>query len=240
MRHQNSFDRLIRTGDDPILKSVCRAIEPGEPINHIIDRLNRVVRKATRGAVGLAAPQVGFDRRVIILYCKVNNTGPVKSRIMINPVIVMRSAKTRIEEEGCLSYPNVRDKRVERAESVQMTWEDERRNPHQQWFYDYEARVAQHECEHLDGVCKVGDPNYTAPSPTEEEITENSRLVLTPESGRFSSTQPNKANTAKPRVWPIHSSRFGVLAGMLGIVASYTPPAPHPDDKVDLNDGTDA
>lgn len=163
----NKIDRLIRTGDDPILKAVCREIEPGENISHIIDRLHRVVRKASRAAAGLAAPQVGYDRRVIITYCRKNNDGPVQARIMINPVIKAYSDKKVVEREGCLSYPVAADKPIERSWSIDVTWETELRQPRYGTFIGFEARVIQHEVDHLQGICLVGDPNYVAHTPEE-------------------------------------------------------------------------
>lgn len=157
----NKINRQIRTGNDPVLKTVCTAVKPDEDVSHIVDRLTLVVRKC-RGAVGLAAPQIGITRRLIVTYCK-NDRGSIVCRVMINPEIIEASTAMVVSPEGCLSYPDVGEKPIARHEHVTIKWEDTKRRPQQQTFHGFEAIVCQHEIDHTFGVCKVGDPNYVAP-----------------------------------------------------------------------------
>jgi peptide deformylase len=150
-------DRRIRTGDDPVLKQVAAPVLPGENIAPLMESMEWACKKSKIG-VGLAAPQVGVSKRVIFLYCR-DSRGSVKGRFLINPVILHASEETDVEKEGCLSYPGIR-KAIRRHRAVTVEYLNERRVTRtldSSWF---EARVIQHEMDHLEGVCKVGDPDY--------------------------------------------------------------------------------
>jgi len=95
--------------------------------------------------VGLAAPQVGISKRIIII----DNHGiPL---ILINPEIVFLS-ETKIEmEEGCLSIPE-EIKIIARPEKIKVKYRDTKGKPHINSFDSILSRVIQHEIDHLDGV----------------------------------------------------------------------------------------
>jgi peptide deformylase len=99
--------------------------------------------------IGLAAPQIGISKRIFIVDLSCGKR-PEDRLVFINPEILTREGK-QIEEEGCLSLPDIRDK-VSRAYNVRMRAQDE----HGKWFeIDGEellARAFQHELDHLDGV----------------------------------------------------------------------------------------
>jgi peptide deformylase len=151
----NSHDHLIRKGDDPILKQVCTPIEPGEPLP-FLELMERACRRASNG-VGLAAPQVGHARRVIFTLSR-NGMGDL-GQFFINPVIIWRSKETDVAEEGCLSYPGI-TKRIRRFSEIRLAFLDRARRPHEVLFRGFPARVIQHEVDHLDGICRVGDPSF--------------------------------------------------------------------------------
>src|SRR4051812_40435210 len=109
-------ERLTRTGDDPVLKQVCDAVAPGERLTFLED-MELVCRKL-RG-VGLAAPQIGQAKRVILVRAGATPGAIAPSAFMINPVIVKRSDETDVGDEGCLSYPGV-TARVERHDWVEV------------------------------------------------------------------------------------------------------------------------
>jgi peptide deformylase len=99
--------------------------------------------------IGLAAPQIGISKRIFIVDLSLGKK-PEDRLVFINPEILTREGK-QIEEEGCLSLPDIRDK-VTRAYNVRMRAQDE----HGKWFeIDGEellARAFQHELDHLDGI----------------------------------------------------------------------------------------
>jgi peptide deformylase len=99
--------------------------------------------------IGLAAPQIGILQRITVVDLSFKKT-PEDKLVLINPEIVEREGK-QLEEEGCLSLPDIREK-VSRAAWVKVRAQDE----HGEW-HEYEgeellARAFQHEIDHLDGV----------------------------------------------------------------------------------------
>lgn len=99
--------------------------------------------------IGLAAPQVGISKRMYVVDLSFGKD-PAQKLVLINPEIVTRDGK-QVEEEGCLSLPEIRDK-VQRAFRVRMRAQDVTGK----WFeIDGEellSRAFQHELDHLDGI----------------------------------------------------------------------------------------
>jgi peptide deformylase len=99
--------------------------------------------------IGLAAPQVGVSRRVTVVDVSMGKD-PDDRLVLINPEIISSEGKL-YAEEGCLSFPDIREK-VVRAAKVRIRAQDE----HGKWFEmdgeDLLARAFQHEIDHLDGV----------------------------------------------------------------------------------------
>ena len=88
----------IRTDDDPILSKVCKPIDKISPrILTLLDDMVETMRDAS--GVGLAGPQVGVLRRIVVVECE-----PGVVYELINPVIIERGG-TQLGREGCLSLP---------------------------------------------------------------------------------------------------------------------------------------
>jgi peptide deformylase len=149
-------DKYLRKHGDPVLRTVCAPVEPGEPLPFMLT-MEKVCKK-TKTGVGLAAPQIGVTKRVIFLNCA-DAKGTVRGRFMINPVIVAASQEQNVKSEGCLSFPGV-FKNIARPDWIEVEYLDERRRPRKERAHGFPARVICHEVDHLDGVCKVGDPDY--------------------------------------------------------------------------------
>ena len=98
--------------------------------------------------VGLAAPQVNSNVRM----CLAPINGQV--RALINPKITSRSKETDVDEEGCLSLPGIYVP-VTRHTSITLTYTDINGKPQERKLEGFEARVVQHETDHLDGVLIV-------------------------------------------------------------------------------------
>jgi peptide deformylase len=133
---------------DPILS------QPGEPVTEFNAELRKLVADlfettyANQG-VGLAAPQVGVSKRVTVIDVSMGKK-PKDKLAIVNPEITFSEGKV-YEEEGCLSFPDIREK-VVRAAKVRIRAQNE----HGKWFEmdgeDLLARAFQHEIDHLDGV----------------------------------------------------------------------------------------
>ncbi len=99
--------------------------------------------------IGLAAPQIGILKRITVIDTSFGKDADEKL-VLINPEIVANEGR-RIEEEGCLSLPDIRDK-VARHATVTVRAQD----VHGDWFEvdgeDLLSRAMQHEMDHLDGV----------------------------------------------------------------------------------------
>ena len=100
--------------------------------------------------VGLAAPQVGWNARVLVLNPSGSRKDEAEALVVINPRIVRKWGKERAEE-GCLSFPEIFVE-VERPAGVRLRWQDATGAEHEQDLSDFRARIAQHEMDHLDGV----------------------------------------------------------------------------------------
>jgi peptide deformylase len=128
--------------------------QPGEPVTEFNDELRTLVADmfetmyAAQG-IGLAAPQVGVSKRITVIDLSMGKD-PKDKLVLINPEVISSEGKL-YEEEGCLSFPEIREK-VVRAAKVRIRAQNERGK----WFeMDGEAllsRAFQHEIDHLDGV----------------------------------------------------------------------------------------
>ena len=105
--------------------------------------------------IGLAAPQVGKDIRVVVIDLDVlaDDMPEYKGfkKAFINPhILEYDDSQTDSMEEGCLSLPGIHEK-VTRPTRIKVRYEDADRVAHEEWVGGYLARVMQHEFDHLDG-----------------------------------------------------------------------------------------
>lgn len=112
-----------------------------------------IVTMLSHGGVGLAAPQVGIDKKIILIDRRfsASNGGVL---VMINPILTERSEEQYRMEEGCLSFPGQRFK-VSRNQWVKANYMDIVGQNKQETFHGIEAQIVQHEIEHLHGVLLV-------------------------------------------------------------------------------------
>ena len=106
--------------------------QPGEPVTEFDDELRKFVAdlfETTYKAqgIGLAAPQVGVSKRITVIDLSMGKD-PKEKLVLINPEVIEREGK-QYEEEGCLSFPDIREK-VQRAAKVRIRAQDE----HGKWF----------------------------------------------------------------------------------------------------------
>ena len=131
---------------DPILEQPAKPVDkPGAATRELVDRMKAAMAE-WRG-IGLAAPQIGASERVII-YQLPEEDEPV--RIVVNPKIVSKKGE-QIGPEGCLSIPRLQGD-VKRANEVIVKGVDLLGRPFRRRARELEARVIQHEVDHLDGI----------------------------------------------------------------------------------------
>lgn len=102
---------------------------------------------------GLAAPQVGVLKRLIVVLLN-QQTDQEVVLPMMNPEIVFHSETTEVDTEGCLSVPGFFDE-VERFSDIVVKFLDKKGREQMLKLSDLNARVVQHEIDHLDGVLFV-------------------------------------------------------------------------------------
>jgi len=105
--------------------------------------------------VGLAAPQVGRDARILVVDgADLAESFPALKnfrRAMINPEIISESEETSVYNEGCLSVPDIHCD-VTRPRKITVRYLDENFEEHTEDFDDFAARMVWHEIDHLDGI----------------------------------------------------------------------------------------
>jgi peptide deformylase len=141
--------RVIRQYGDPVLRS--RALTVDRFDGHLreqVEQMGRLMDDAI--GIGLAATQVGLLNRVLVY--RVEPDGPLNA--LVNPEIEWTGEETEWGDEGCLSLPGVLVE-VERPVHVRVRAQDEHGEGLTVEASGLEARVIQHEIDHLDGVLIV-------------------------------------------------------------------------------------
>lgn len=135
----------IRLYPDEILRTECKPVEMSDRIANLIDDMLYTMYEAP--GIGLAAPQVGEDIRVLVADVSEDKSQPIA---LVNPEIV-DSAGIIDYEEGCLSLPGVYAK-VRRPSKVKVRGLDRDGKPVEIEAEDLLAVCLQHEIDHLNGV----------------------------------------------------------------------------------------
>lgn len=135
---------------DSVLRQKCEAVTEITP--DIIKLMNDMLDTMYDAeGIGLAAPQVGIAKRIIVLDVEQSEDAPGRPLKMINPEIIAASEEKTILEEGCLSLPTMRVD-VARPESVTVRYIDENGVTLEVEASDLFAKCVQHEIDHLNGV----------------------------------------------------------------------------------------
>jgi|TARA_B100001094_G_scaffold84721_2_gene81066 peptide deformylase len=103
--------------------------------------------------IGLAAPQIGINKRVILVDETTEEHGRY-AHLMVNPKITWKSEEKVLFDEGCLSVPDTNGE-VSRSKSIKITFQN-KDGKYKKWKLDgIAARVVQHEIDHLEGILFV-------------------------------------------------------------------------------------
>ncbi len=137
---------------DPFLRKVTPPVENFDPALAGTAREMLEFMYRSKG-VGLAAPQVGLPLRLFVFNPSGDPEKKEEEGVLVNPRIVRRKGE-EYGEEGCLSFPNVYGE-VRRATWIRVEARDLEGHPVEKEFQDFQARVVQHELDHLEGILFV-------------------------------------------------------------------------------------
>jgi peptide deformylase len=137
--------RTIRTDEDPVLRKLAKTVTDfNDKLKLLVDDMIDTMYHAD--GVGLAAPQIGILKRVVVIDVY-DDFGP---RVLINPEIIDKRGE-QFEIEGCLSIPGVSG-RVKRPEWVKVQYQDISGNVQYAEGTELLCRAFCHEIDHLNGV----------------------------------------------------------------------------------------
>jgi len=140
--------RPILIHPDPRLKKPCAPVDAiTDEVRALADDMLATMYDAP--GIGLAAPQVGVLRRVIVMDC-MKAPDPPRPLVMVNPEIIWKSDDTSTYEEGCLSIPD-QYADVTRPAEVRVRWTSLDGSVQDEQFSGLWATCVQHEIDHLDG-----------------------------------------------------------------------------------------
>lgn len=145
---------ILRMGDPRLLRVAEPITEFGTPeLEQLIADMQETMTAAD--GVGLAAPQIGVNRRLVIFGFEQSERYPdasaVPYTVLINPVLTPLSDEQEDGWEGCLSVPGLRGI-VPRWTRLRYSGFDPKGQRIEREVEGFHARVVQHECDHLDGV----------------------------------------------------------------------------------------
>ncbi|MCA8929047.1 MAG: peptide deformylase [Alphaproteobacteria bacterium] len=137
---------------DRRLKTPCKPVEQiDDSVRTLLQNMLETMYEAP--GIGLAAPQVGSDRRVIVVDVAREGEDP-RPHKMVNPTVTWASEEVILMNEGCLSLPEIFVD-VERPDRIRVAYQDENAEAHEIEADGLFARCIQHEIDHLDGVLHV-------------------------------------------------------------------------------------
>lgn len=146
----------IRYYGDPILR------QKSDPLVEITEETRRLVEKMIetmrQKGMGLSAVQIGVLQRIFLTMAPIPETDGTYAyrdiRVYINPVFSDPSDEIVAIDEGCLSIPGIRGV-VERPVEITCEWLDLEGKRHKERLTEWEARIAMHENDHLNGVLYI-------------------------------------------------------------------------------------
>ena len=143
--------KIYMLGQETLRTPAIRIVKVDDSIRQLAKDM--LVTMYSAKGIGLAAPQVGVQKRILVI--DLNFEDPdTPPNVFINPEIISSSATLDTYEEGCLSIPGVY-LNVLRPSSIKLSYRDEMGRPKKMNADGLMARCIQHEIDHLNGVCFV-------------------------------------------------------------------------------------
>ena len=168
--------RPILIHPDPRLKKLCDSVAEITPeIGKLAEDMLETMYDAP--GVGLAAPQVGITKRLIVMDCVKDPEASARPMVLVNPEITWSSEDLSIYEEGCLSIPD-QYAEVERPASVTVRWMDLDGAEQERLFEGLWSTCVQHEIDHLDGKVFVEHLSQMKQSRIKQKLKKRERQSL--------------------------------------------------------------
>ncbi len=150
----------IETGkENPILRTVCEPIKKSEWKQYVKlgQEMRDYIKNPENAGVGLAAPQIGVAKRLIVVSLLRDWEDENFSTIMmLNPEILETSSETTCNiEEGCLSLPKTKKGFVARYKDIKLRYYDETQKERILKLSGLASVIVQHEIDHLNGVLYI-------------------------------------------------------------------------------------
>ena len=146
----------VREVGDSVLNRISEEVDITNINDDIIDTIEDLKATLEDGVgVGIAAPQIGINKRIIVVGAKkenvrYNDAEDIPLTAMINPKWEKISDETDIQFEAFLSVPSISGK-VERYKNIKLEYYNEQGEKIEKEVHGFFARLIQHECDHLDG-----------------------------------------------------------------------------------------
>ncbi len=142
---------------EPVLKARAKPIEKDhEGLNQLIEDMWETMYKAQ--GVGLAAPQVGHSIRLFVIdaspFAEEEPELQDFKKVFINAEILDESGQPWLFNEGCLSFPELREE-IRRHPTIRMRYQNEDFEHFEETFSGLKARIIQHEYDHIEGILMV-------------------------------------------------------------------------------------
>jgi len=164
--------KIYMLGQETLRTPAIRIVKVDDSIRQLAK--NMLVTMYSAKGIGLAAPQVGVQKRILVIDLNFEDPDATPN-VFINPEIISSSASLDTYEEGCLSIPGVY-LNVLRPSSIKLSYRDEMGRPKKMNAEGLMARCIQHEIDHLNGVLfvdKVTDQDELKKQLIENKFNEN-------------------------------------------------------------------
>ena len=164
--------KIYMLGQETLRTPAIRIVKVDDSIRQLAK--NMLITMYSAKGIGLAAPQVGVQKRILVIDLNFEDQD-APPNVFINPEIISSSASLDTYEEGCLSIPGVY-LNVLRPSSIKLSYRDEMGRPKKMNAEGLMARCIQHEIDHLNGVLfvdKVTDQDELKKQLIENKFNEN-------------------------------------------------------------------
>jgi len=148
----------VGTKNEILRKKIQKVTIFDQKLKKIVDDMKKIMTSPEdnkKKGVGLAANQIGLDLQILLVTFNVGTSKKQKIVTMINPEILEVYSQKVIMEEGCLSLPNEKTRKISRVAKIKVRWQNLDGNFCEKKLTKWDARIFLHEYDHLQGVLYI-------------------------------------------------------------------------------------